>query len=260
MGCMKHEQPKIYNLERYVLGADLHMPDTKKKVPAVILLHGFCGFKDQTNIVALANLLAENGIAAIRFDASGFGTSEGTVEDDFRVSNYLLDIDYVYHFLFHHEGINPAQIGIWGVSMGGTMAIVYATENKGIKAVSGVSCPGVLGEAAWIKKQLPNWEKTGHLEMDTEVYGTVQVPFSFVKDANRFGNALQKAPKLTQPLQIIVGAEDDVTLPDDSRAIFDAAPDPKEWVEIPGMDHNYEDDFVDQVNQPVLAFFQSHLR
>ena len=236
------------------------MPDTSKKVPGVILLHGFCGYKDQPNIISFANMLAENGIAAVRFDASGFGSSEGTVEEDFRVSNYLLDIDYVYHFLFHHEGINPAKIGVWGVSLGGSLAIVYGTENSQIKAVSAVSPPGVFGEAAWIKKQMPAWQKQGSLEMDAGDHGIVQVPFSFVKDAQRY-NALDKATKLTQPLQIITGTADDVVLPADTRAIFDAAPEPKEWLEIPEMDHDYEDNpgHITQVNSACLSFFKKHL-
>lgn len=233
------------------------MPDTSKKVPAVILLHGFCGYKDQPNIISLAETLAENGIAAIRFDASGFGTSEGSVEDDFRVSNYLLDIDYVYHFLFHHEGINPAKIGVWGVSMGGSLAMVYGTENKEIKAVSAVSPTSVFGEAAWIQSQLPEWQKKGTLEMDAGTHGTVQIPFSFVKDAQRY-NAVDKAPKLVQPLQMIVGSADDVVLPDDSHKLFDAAPEPKEWLLVEGMDHDYEENaaHMQQVNTACLDYFK----
>jgi dienelactone hydrolase len=254
-------KPKIYNIDRYILSSVLHVPKRQTTSPAVILLHGFTGYKDENHIVSLADALAESGIYAIRFDTVGYGESEGTIEDDFRLSNYMYDIDTIYNFLTHYEGIDSASIGIWGHSMGGLASIIYATENRRIKAVSAVSAPSFFGSGKWLRSQIPQWEKTGSLTVESSRYGTISVPYDFYKDAKKY-SALDVVAKLSQPLQIIAGAADQTVELSDTKQLFDAAPEPKELLEITEMTHDYKryPEILTQVNDAVVTFFTSNLK
>lgn len=253
--------PKIYNIDRYVLSSVLHVPKKQRSAPAVILLHGFTGYKDENHIASLADALAEAGIYAIRFDTVGYGESEGSIEEDFRLSNYMYDIDTIYNFLTHYEGINSACIGIWGHSMGGLASIIYGTENNQIKAVSAVSAPSFVGSGKWLGSQLPQWEKTGTLKVESSRYGTISVPYDFYKDAKKY-SALAVIEKLTQPLQIIAGDADQTVELSDTKKLFEAAPEPKEILEIAGMTHDYKryPETLTQVNEAVVSFFTSNLK
>src|SRR5947209_4643858 len=93
------ESVQITNHRSLKLAGELHLPSSNAPRPAVILLHGFTGYKQEGHIVAMGEALAGAGIVAIRFDASGFADSEGTLEDDYRFSNYLQDAEDVLAWL-----------------------------------------------------------------------------------------------------------------------------------------------------------------
>ena len=62
------------------LAGVLHLPKKKTK-KAIIVCHGFASTKDALWIPELCTALAEQGYAALRFDFSGNGASEGTFSE-----------------------------------------------------------------------------------------------------------------------------------------------------------------------------------
>jgi len=72
------------------LAGVVHLPTGKGKCPAVILLHGFTGYKEEEHNIFLARDLVKRGFFVLRFDTSGSGESEGSMKDDYRMTNYRL--------------------------------------------------------------------------------------------------------------------------------------------------------------------------
>lgn len=256
MEGMHIEQPTIYNVDRYRLAADLHLPEGRGPFPAVIILPSFLGTKDHASVQSLAEAFVGNGIAAIRFDPSGIGGSEGTIADDYRVSYYLNDVDTIYHFLFHHKAVNEEKIGICGISMGGMCAAIAAHENTRISPVSMVIAPQRICDCAWLNPLMKEWKSNGELAVEDRERGTLKVPYAFAKDAMRYDAAVAAA-ELSQPSQVILGSADTIVAPDDSTALFNAlTTTDKELLEIPGMDHSYslKQEHREKVNMSICNF------
>lgn len=252
---------KIYNTDRNILSTVLHKPVGKKKnYPAVILLHGFTGYKDEQHIVALANALADNDIVAVRFDCSGFGESEGDMEYDYRVTNYINDLDCVYNSIKHLEYVQPDHIGLWGHSMGGLIAIEYAKSNPDITAVSVVSSPTAVGISPWLSSKMGEWKETGYLQIESSKYGKFRVPYAFMEDARQY-NALDSVQELKQPIMVVVGKADTTVSPADTMQLYEHAHDPKKLVTIEKMGHDYKKypELIEEVDKDVVPFFTTHL-
>lgn len=98
----------------------LHKPNNPTKA-AVILVHGFTGNKNgpENIFIKLANKLAENGIAALRFDFRGSGESEGKFVD-MTITGEVDDLRKVIEFMKKSYGL----LGIVGESLGGAVSIL----------------------------------------------------------------------------------------------------------------------------------------
>lgn len=252
--------PKIYDPDRYQIATVIHQPMGKAPYPAVIILPGFTDGKDEPHYISLAETLCDAGYLVARFDPTGIGESEGTVAEDYRISSYLNCLDTVLFHLKHAEHIDEKRIGLWGSSLGGMLAVVFAAEYSYIKAVAAVSPPAFVGSSGFFKEAIPNWEKTGKLVMENGTKGTIEVPDSFLRESRKY-SALTSAKSLKQPFLTVVGAADTVVSPEDSKQIFDAVSGEKKYLEIPEMTHEYADqpEMVTQVIEASKTFFDAHL-
>lgn len=251
----------IPNKKGLKLASVIHKPDSNGIFPAVILLHGFTGYKEEEHIETLASGLASEGIVAIRFDASGFGNSQGTIEKDFRFSNYLSDIDAVYDYLKSQEFVDKNRIGIWGHSMGAMLAIIFAAQNNQIRAVCSVSAPPLMGDSDKIALAMANWKEKGWYARTFSKTGEeVKIPYSFIQDAQKF-NVLDYVANVHASLLVVIGKVDDAVRPESTRKIFDAANEPKKLLEYEGMGHDYKKypELLSRVNAGILAFFKKNL-
>ena len=60
------------------LQAEITMPSRRDgKIPMVVLIHGFTGYKEETHILAVAEAANEAGYAVLRADMYGHGHSGG---------------------------------------------------------------------------------------------------------------------------------------------------------------------------------------
>ncbi len=115
----------------------LHLPLLKKKVPAVLICHGFGGNKTGKHrlFVTLSQHLAKQGIAVFRFDYRGAGDSEGEF-DDITLEGKVSDTLKCLEFLKNHPAVDPSRIGILGRSLGGAIASIAAGKNEEIKSIA----------------------------------------------------------------------------------------------------------------------------
>jgi dienelactone hydrolase len=122
-----------------------YYPTTADRAPAVMLLHGFDGSRDDWNSVA--PLLQRNGLAALAVDLRGHGQSLRRLTADgpqfvnrrkFQTKDYqdmLLDLNAAYEWLGDQPGIDPERIAIVGAGLGANLAVRYAAFNEEIAAL-----------------------------------------------------------------------------------------------------------------------------
>jgi uncharacterized protein len=119
------------------------LPEGQGTFPAVVLSHGLISSKESSKYMALAERLAEAGMAACRFDYHGCGQSGGRIEETtltIRLDNLNAVVDYV----LHHHNVNPEKIGIIGSSFGATTGLIKTARDKRIKCVSLWATPYIL--------------------------------------------------------------------------------------------------------------------
>lgn len=115
----------------------LHRPTQVENPPIVVLLHGFASSKHGSNrcYVKLAQALAQAGLAAFRFDFRGAGDSEGSL-DTATFEDLISDAILISKYASSLEGIDGERLGIFGASLGGSVAVQACAKNQAAKALA----------------------------------------------------------------------------------------------------------------------------
>lgn len=255
------EKVLLKNSEGLKLASIIHYPNKDQQYPAVIILHGFMGHKEEAHLEELAKTLAKNGFVAIRFDCSGLGESGGIFEKDYSMSNYLKDIKSVYDYLRKLKFVNKNKIGIAGHSMGGMLSIIFASQYPEVSVCVAISPPTMMIMVNWIKLVIEEWRRVGWIfEVLSRDGSRIKIPFSFIQDANKF-NVLNFVQKIHSPFLLVLGLADDAVSPNNSRKIFKIANEPKELLELAGVGYDYKNhpEFIKIVNEKMLNFLKKWL-
>jgi alpha-beta hydrolase superfamily lysophospholipase len=136
---MNHEEVMYKNdNSKLTLSGTLSLPDSKKKVPAVILVHGM-GPHDRDYklgnhafFLFLAEYLVKQGIAVLRFDKRGIGKSEGTFSLDLTSKDFADDVLAGIEYVKTRKEIDSHTIGLIGHSEGGMIAPMVAVESNDV--------------------------------------------------------------------------------------------------------------------------------
>lgn len=126
---LENEGQKIFGI--------LHCPRVSAPYPAILMCHGLGGHKagKYRLYVTLAEQLSKIGIASLRIDFRGSGDSEGhfsAMSLDSETRDAVLALNY----LKSRPDINKSRIGIFGRSVGGTVAVMAAERAGGIKSMA----------------------------------------------------------------------------------------------------------------------------
>lgn len=260
--AMYSESVKIKNKRGLNLAAVIHRPNTKEKSACVLVLHGFLGNKEEEHMKGICEGLAAAEFVAIRFDCSGFGESEGDVETDFRVSNYLLDIEDVFDYAKSLSFVDKNNMGICGHSLGGSLALIFTAQHSEIKACCTIQgCTKLTRPGGAI--DLQRWQETGWYEelCLAPVKRKVRLPYVMAEDADQFDASLY-APLIKMPTMIMYGSEDFVVKIENILLIHEAAKNcSSELVELKGFDHYFKNDptKLKVVTDHLKLFFDKHL-
>jgi dipeptidyl aminopeptidase/acylaminoacyl peptidase len=120
----------------------------KPNSPAVLLLHQWQSTRKSYN--GFAKQLQSKGFGVLTIDGRGFGESVKTTDGkavspsqtDDVVKAMKIDVDNAFKFLSKQKNVDAASVGIVGASYGSSLALIYAAENKQVKAV-GLLSPGI---------------------------------------------------------------------------------------------------------------------
>jgi dipeptidyl aminopeptidase/acylaminoacyl peptidase len=127
------EKAKVFYSRGIPLEGIAAFPDgSKGPFPLVLLCHGHSRNKDD-GLNLLAQELASHEVGSFRIDLRGCSGTVGRF-DLLPKLNWRDDIDNALVFITHEEGVDPDRIGMAGISMGGSMTLDSAANDKRIKA------------------------------------------------------------------------------------------------------------------------------
>ena len=201
------------------LAARLELP-TGETLGYALFAHCFTCSKDVFAAARIASSLADQGIAVLRFDFTGLGSSAG----DFANTNFSSNVqDLVMAASFLREDYAAPKLLI-GHSLGGAAVLAAAAELPEVAAVSTIAAPSD-----------PEIEARG--EVAVRLAGReFRIRRQFLDDIaeQRLHDVIRG---LHRPLMIFHAPTDDVVDIQHARQIFDAAMHPKSFVALDGADH-----------------------
>lgn len=231
------EKPVVFKNNRgQQLVAMLHFPEKKKKLPAVIICHGFSGSKSQLKFVKLSRELVKKNIVSLRFDFSGHSDSEGNPEN-FTIKQEIKDLEAAFKFLSQLSFVDRKRIGLLGHSLGGVIVSLFAVNYPKIKTL--VLWAPALNQRKLFKKwytpaQIKKLQKQGYLDLED-----FRIGIKYFNEA-KSRDFTDEMMKLKVPILIIHGAKDDVVPVGESRRLFKLLNYPKKLLIIKDGNHGLE--------------------
>lgn len=217
------------------LRADVLVPEGPPPLSAVVLVHGFKGFKDWGFFPATADALAHDGHAVVSFNFSLNGIGSRPVEftelDAFSRNTLTRELDELLHVLasVREPGIlstPPRRIGLLGHSRGGGDAVLAAAESGVVDAL--VTWASVATFDRWGEETKAEWRKAGRITVMNQRTGQeMSLGVTLLEDfeANRERLDIEgAAARVTAPWLILHGKEDEAVAPEDAHRLARAAP------------------------------------
>jgi putative redox protein len=213
------------------LAAALDLPEQEPEAYA-LFAHCFTCGKDVLAARRIALELAAKGIAVLRFDFSGLGSSEG----DFANSTFSSNVADLVRAADHLRETRKAPAILIGHSLGGAAILAAAGQIPEAKAVVTIAAPSDPAHVTGLFKD--------RIE-DIRTHGKVEVslagrPFpirrEFLDDIAEH-NLMTHVTNLHKALLIMHSPTDDTVGIDNATRIFVAAKHPKSFVSLAGADH-----------------------
>ena len=214
--------------------------------PAVVICHGFKGFKDWGFFPKLAERLATAGFTAVSFNFSGSGVGAGDVFDEperwarQRPSADLADLQTVCDWV---TGEGAPWLGLVGHSRGGGLAILHAARDPRVRSL--VTWSAIATVDRWTATEMARWRRDGMIDVVNSRTGQVlPIYLSALEDieANASGtlDIQGAAGRLTIPWLIVHGSGDKSVQPDEARALAAASGSPRtELLLLEGAEHTF---------------------
>lgn len=221
--------------------AVLHQPSPDRKGPCVILSHGLVSSMESPKFRLLADTFVREGMAALRFDFRGCGSSDGDLRDT-TVSGRVEDLEAVLEHLRHELGWG-GPVGLLGSSMGGYVSLLVFAKREDIGAVCVWATPFDL-------------EGLSELREDPEM---ASIGPAFYEDLRN--HDLSSIGPRIHHLLVIHGQRDEVVPELHARRIYAVGSEPKGLHILPDADHRFTDPALRiQATELSLQWFRRFLR
>jgi len=200
--------------EKYDIPAVITTPETEGTYPCVIMCHGTGSDKNEAGnmYLTLAGMLAERGIASVRFDFAGCGDSA----DSGINQTFMAEVDdtaKVYDYICGIETIDTERIGIIGFSQGGrVMAQFMDTHHDKIKAAvswSGACHNGTGVMQGWFDAFYSQAVEKGYSAIPMGWRSDLIVPLGWFEDIKNT-NPLDALAKYKGQLLAMAGKNDEL--------------------------------------------------
>lgn len=217
------------------LSARLDLPDTEIKSYA-LYAHCFTCTKDVFAAGRISTALNALGIAVLRFDFAGLGSSEG----DFSDTNFTTNVqDLIKAADFMRAEIKAPSILI-GHSLGGSAALLAAHSIPEIKAIATIGAPAdVTHVTHHFTAHMDEIMGKGHADLEL-VGRPFKIKKQFIEDLH--AQNLDKAIKtLKKPLLILHSPIDSTVGIENAEHIYKLAKHPKSFITLNTADHLLND-------------------
>jgi putative redox protein len=197
-----------------------------------LFAHCFTCSKESKAAATISAALAERGIAALRFDFTGLGGSEG----EFANTNFSSNVDDLVAAADFLRREHRAPALLVGHSLGGTAVLAAASRIPEAVAVATLGSPfdpeHVLG---LLKGSVGKIESEGDATVDIAGRG-FHIKKQFLEDirAQKIGGAVAQ---LGKALMVMHSPRDTIVNIDNASKIFLAAKHPKSFVSLDPADH-----------------------
>lgn len=177
--------------------------------PAVLVFNGNAG--NRTYRAALGEALRRDGFHVLLFDYRGYGGNRGSPTE----AGLALDSRAAREYLVGRSDVDASRLVYFGESLGSAAAVELATEHP----------PAAL----ILRSPFTSLADVGQLHYPFLPVGIL------LRD--RYGS-IDRIAAVRAPVLIIAGSADRIVPAALSRRLYDAAGEPKRWLELQGADHN----------------------
>jgi dienelactone hydrolase len=247
--------------------------------PAVLVLHGFKGFKDWGMFPPFAERLAQAGFTAVSPNLSGSGvddTGEFSLPERFGHNTFtaeLQDTRTVIDALGRGElGVAaPPALGLVGHSRGGGIAILQAAQDTRVRTL--VTWAAIASVYRWPPDQQIPWRQTGSVEVRNARTGQVLPLYTDVLDdiqRNRSELDIEAAAERIQVPWLLIHGTNDESVGFSEAELLKGASSSKATRLLPvergghtfGATHPWHSSTpeLDSVFDATLAWLTAHLR
>jgi dienelactone hydrolase len=245
--------------------------------PAVVVIHGFKGFKDWGLWPALAERLARAGLSAVTLNLSGSGvddSGEFVYPERFGHNTFSAELQDLRRVTDALAGgklgvVPPSAVGLLGHSRGGGVAVLHTVTDARIKALA--TWAAISTVERWPVAQRAAWRSAGLDEVKNVRTGQVLPLYPDVlDDIERNAAALDieaAAGRVAVPWLIVHGTEDEAVALAEGERLAAAAPGAR-FLAVEGAGHTFgavhpwrgATPALERVEDTTLAFFAETLR
>jgi uncharacterized OsmC-like protein/pimeloyl-ACP methyl ester carboxylesterase len=213
------------------LAAALDLPD-REPIAYALFAHCFTCGKDVLAAKRIATALAAKGIAVLRFDFTGLGSSEG----DFANSTFSSNVADLVHAADHLRETRKAATILIGHSLGGAAILAAAGQIPDAKAVVTIAAPSdPIHVTGFFKDRIEDIRTQGHAEVSL-AGRPFRIKREFLDDIAEH-SLMTHVTQLHKALLVMHSPTDDTVGIDNATRIFVAAKHPKSFVSLSGADH-----------------------
>jgi hypothetical protein len=188
------------------------IPAPHARAKVVLYLHGNDG-NVSTNMHGIAPL-RELGYSVFLIDYRGFGESDGGFPSE---QGVYRDAQAAWDYLVSERGVNPADIVMYGHSLGGAIAIELALHHP--------EAAGVVVESSF----------TSIRDMAKLEARYAAIPLGLL--LNQRFDSIDKVGRLVLPVLYIHGTADEIVPFEMGKALYDATPTARGFVAVPAGRH-----------------------
>jgi acetyl esterase/lipase len=217
------ERLKIKNKHGNNLTTDFRYNESGNKLPLLVFIHGFKGFKDWGCFSYMLGKFKENNIFSISFNFSynGIGEEENELMDFTRLdlfakntfSRELDDLGSIIDYLEanrHKYNYDFENLILAGHSRGGGIAILKAAEDKRVKKL--ITLTSVSEFDRYTEERKKEWKKQGYFQvLNTRTKQYMRMDYTLIEDLEKNKDRLdikQAVSKIKLPYLIVHGEED----------------------------------------------------
>jgi dienelactone hydrolase len=245
--------------------------------PAVIVLHGFKGFKDWGMFPPLADALARAGMTVVSFNLSGSGVDDAgdfTRLDQFARNTFradMADLDLILTAMQAGDlgFVPPSTIGIVGHSRGGGDAVLIGADPR---LAAMVTWAGIGTIRRWPDDALAQWRESGTIDIKNARTGQIlsistDLLDEIESEADEDLSIARAASRVAVPWLIIHGSEDTTIPLDEARRLHSASAPGTEFSVINDAGHTFgavhpyqgQTPQLEQALELTVGWFSRHL-